>query len=76
MELDPGQLDRVGDVVDERALQALARVEVDGQEPAVAVADGGVQVGVVALAGAVEQVLAAAAEGAALRTSDDFEGVA
>jgi hypothetical protein len=66
VQLDPGQLDPVGDVVDQGAGQALARVEVGRQQAAAAVAGGRVQVRVVAVAGPVEQELLAAAEGAAL----------
>jgi hypothetical protein len=66
VQLDPGQLDPVGDVVDQGAGQALARVEVGRRQAAAAVAGGRVKVRVVAVAGPVEQELLAAAEGAAL----------
>ena len=57
MELDPGQPDRVGNVVDQCPLQPLTRIEVGREQLPVTIPEGRIQVGVVTLADVIEPVL-------------------
>src|SRR6266511_3624768 len=73
VQLGPDRLHLLGEVVDQRPLDALARVELQVDEPRGAVVGPGRRpVDAVAPAGGVQQVLVAGLEAAALRAGVDY----